>query len=66
MPKDIYIRFNCNLDKDNYVKLLKLQKYYSKLFNKKITLTDTFMICLQSECEENKEDLKNISLDYDI
>ena len=63
---DDYIRFNCNIDKCNYSKLLKLQKYYSRLFNKKITLTETFIICIQSECENNLEDLKNITLDYEL
>ena len=63
MPNS-FIRFNCNIDNDNYVKFLKLQKYYSKLFNKKVSLTDTFLICLQSEFENNNEELKNITIEY--
>lgn len=66
MPKQSYIRFNCNLDKENYTKLLKLQKYYTRLFNKKVSLTDTFLICVQAECEENKKELSSIQLDYNL
>lgn len=56
-------RFDCNIDNDNYIKFVKLQAYYSKLFNKKVTLTDTFMICLQNEYESNLEELRNITIE---
>lgn len=56
-------RFDCNIDNDNYIKFVKLQTYYSKLFNKKVTLTDTFIICLQNEYESNLEELRNITIE---
>lgn len=65
MPNN-YIRFNCNLDKKEYERMLKLQKYYSRLFNKKISLTETFILCLQCAYNENNYELSNITLDYDL
>ena len=59
-------RFNCFVDKENYVKFLKLQKYYSKLFNKKVSLTEVFIIALQREADINKSNISTITLDYDI
>ena len=65
MPNNLH-RFNCFLGSEDYIKFLKLQKYYSRLFNKKVTLTETFLICLQAEAEENKKEIEEIQLDYDI
>lgn len=65
MPNNLH-RFNCFIGSDDYTSFLKLQKYYSRLFNKKITLTDTFLICLQAQAEENKKEIEDIQLDYDI
>lgn len=37
-----FIRFNCNIEQDDYSKFLLLQEYFSKLENRKVTLTETF------------------------
>lgn len=37
-----FIRFNCNIEQDDYSKFLILQEYFSKLENRKVTLTETF------------------------
>lgn len=63
MYKKGFIRFDVNFDFDTYEQLLKLQVYYSDLFNKKVTLKDVLTICIQSESENNKEELTKITLD---
>lgn len=65
MARDV-VRVNFVLDKTDYIKMLKLQKYYTKVENKKNTLTDVLRFLIIQEYQNEFDNVDNIVLDYDI
>lgn len=65
MARDV-VRVNFVLDKQDYVKMLKLQKYYTKLDNKKVTLTDVVKFLVIQEYQNEFDNVNDIILDFDI
>ncbi len=65
MAKDV-VRVNFVLDKNVYIQLLKLQKYYTRLENKKNTLTDVVKFLIVQEYQNEFDNVNSLELDYNI